>query len=176
MTRLFTALLASALIAGTTLADSFKLDGENTKITFVGTKPDGKHAGGFKKLDGKADVTDGVLKGLEIAIETDSIHTDNEGLTKHLKAPDFFNVKEHPKATVKLTKVEKSAKVYTLSGEMTMCGKTAPVEIPASVEVKDGVLSISSEFKIDRTKWGMTYGKGKVDDEVTLNVAVTAKK
>ncbi len=176
MVRTFTALVVAALAAGTTLADSYKLTGENTKITFVGTKPDGKHTGGFKKLDGKAEVTDGALKGFEATIECDSIHSDDEKLTGHLKSPDFFNVKEHAKAVVKVTKVEKTDKVYTLTGELTMCGKTAPLVMPASVEVKDGVLSISSEFKIDRTKWGMTYGKGKINDEVTLKVAVTAKK
>lgn len=176
MVRTFTALVVAALAAGTTLADSYKLTGENTTITFVGTKTDGKHTGGFKKLNGKAEVTDGMLKGFEATIDCDSLHSDDAKLTGHLKSPDFFNVKEHATAVVKVTKVEKTDKIYTLTGELTMCGKTAPLVMPASVEVKDGVLSISSEFKIDRTKWGMTYGKGKVDDEVTLKVAVTAKK
>ena len=38
------------------------------------------------------------------------------------------------------------------------------------------MLSISTAFAIDRTEWGMNYGKGKIDDKVTLKVAVTAKK
>ena len=176
MTRMLVALLTAALAAATTRADSYKLDGENTKITFVGSKPDGKHTGGFKKLDGKAEVTDGVLKGLEATIECDSLYSDNEKLTGHLKSPDFFNVKEHGQSVVKVTKVEKTDKGYTLSGELTMCGKTGPFEMPATVEVKDGTLTITSDFKLDRTKWGMTYGKGKVNDEVELKVAVTAKK
>ena len=42
---------------------------------------------------------------------------------------------------------------------------------------KDGTLTLtSSEFVIDRTEWGMVFGKGRVDDKVTLKVAVTAKK
>ena len=30
-----------------------KIDGDNTKITFVGTKPGGRHEGGFKTLSGE---------------------------------------------------------------------------------------------------------------------------
>ena len=176
MIRTFVALVVAALAAGTASADSYKLTGDNTTVTFVGSKTDGKHTGGFKKLEGTAEVADGALKGLEVTIQCDSIHSDNDKLTGHLKSPDFFNVKEHATAVVKVTKVEKTAKGYTLSGDLTMCGKTGPFEMPATVEVKDGVLTIASDFKIDRTKWGMTYGKGKVNDEVELKVAVTAKK
>ena len=39
-----------------------------------------------------------------------------------------------------------------------------------------GTLTINSAFTIDRTEWGMNYGKGKIDDKVSLVVAVSAKK
>ena len=176
MIRTFAALAVATLAAGNASADNYKLTGENTTVAFVGTKTDGKHTGGFKKLEGTAEVADGVLKGLEATIDCASLFSDDEKLTGHLKSPDFFNVKEHATAVVKVTKVEKTAAGYTLSGELTMCGKTGPFEMPATVEAKDGVLTINSDFKIDRTKWGMTYGKGKVNDEVALKVAVSAKK
>ena len=52
--------LAILLVASAAAADvKYALTGENTKITFIGTKPGGKHDGGFKKLTGTATVTDG---------------------------------------------------------------------------------------------------------------------
>ena len=36
--------------------------------------------------------------------------------------------------------------------------------------------SLNSEFKIDRNDWGMTYGKGKIDDLVEVKIAIAAKK
>ena len=56
--RLFCGLTAvAALLAGPAFAaETYTLDGENTTITFVGAKKDGTHAGGFKKLSGKASV------------------------------------------------------------------------------------------------------------------------
>ncbi|HUR53464.1 MAG TPA: YceI family protein [Gemmataceae bacterium] len=178
MVRALSAAVLAALLAAPVLAAETKyaLSGDNTKVEFTGKKPDGKHDGGFKKLTGTATTDAGVLKAIEVEIDTDSLWSDADGLTKHLKNPDFFNVKENPKATFKTTKIEKAADRYTVTGDLTMLGKTKPVTFPAAVEEKDGTLTVKSEFKINRTDWGMTYGKGKVDDEVALKVNVAAKK
>jgi polyisoprenoid-binding protein YceI len=157
----------------------FPITGENTKLEFVGTKPGGKHVGGFKKLHGAATVTDGKLDTLKIEVDIDvaSLHSDDAKLTGHLLSPDFFNVKEHPKAVFKSTKVEKGEKgVYTVTGELTMLGKSKVVSFPASINATPDALLLSSEFPINRTDWGMTFGKDKIDENVNLKIAMTAKK
>ncbi|MBN9522826.1 YceI family protein [bacterium] len=173
---LFAAALA-ALIGGNALATDFPLSGGNTKVEFVGTKPGGKHTGGFAKLDGKATVgADATTLTIDVTIDTDSLHSDDPKLTGHLKNPDFFSVKDYPKATFKSTKVEKSATGYTVTGDLTMVGKTKSVSFPAAVTATADSLRLASEFKINKGDWGMNYGKGKIDDEVTLKVTVTATK
>ena len=123
--------LAFLLGASVSAADvQYALTGENTKLTFTGTKPGGKHDGGFKKLAGTATVTDGKLATIEVEIDTDSLYSDNEKLTGHLKNPDFFGVKDHPKATFKSTKIEKTDRGYTITGDLTMIGQTKPVTLP----------------------------------------------
>jgi polyisoprenoid-binding protein YceI len=177
------ALMALALLVALVLTASaadvkYVLTGENTTITFVGKKPDGKHEGGFKKLTGTAAVADGDLTKLklEVEIDTDSIFSDDEKLTGHLKSPDFFDVKNNPKAKFKVTKVEKGDKAYTVTGDLTMLGKTKEVSFPATIAAKGDALEVSASFPIDRTKWEMNYGKGKIEDKVELMVKVTAKK
>ena|SRR5579872_889138 len=172
----FALVMAAAV---TSAADTkYTLTGENTKLTFTGTKAKGKHDGGFKKLTGTATVTDGDLGTLkiEVDIDVDSIYSDDTKLTGHLKGPDFFNVKEKPTATFKTTKVEKSDKGYTITGDLTMIGETKSVSFPAKASVTGDTLTISSEFKIDRTKWGMTYGKGQINNDVELKLELKAKK
>jgi polyisoprenoid-binding protein YceI len=180
MIRPFSALALVAAFALTAAAaeQKFALTGDNTTVTFTGTKKNGKHDGGFKKLTGTATVTDGNPETLKIeaVIDTDSLYSDNEKLTAHLKNPDFFSVKDNPTATFKSTKVEKSDKGYTITGDLMLLGKTKPVTIPAEVSVKDDTLTITSDFKINRFDWGMTYGKGMVDDAVALKLKVSAKK
>ena len=180
MVRTLVALGAAVLFAAQVGAADTKyaLTGENTKLTFVGKKPDGKHAGGFAKLTGTATVSNGdpaTLKA-EVDIETDSIYSDDPKLTGHLKSADFFDVKNQPKATFKVTKVEKTDKGYTVTGDLTLLSKTKPVSFPASVTEKDGTLNVVAAFAIDKTQWGMNYGKGKIDDKVDLTLNVTAKK
>ena len=171
------ALAAMFGLSAAAAEQKFALDGDNTKVTFTGTKKGGKHEGGFKKLTGTASIADGDLSTLKLEadIDTESLFSDNEKLTAHLKNPDFFGVKDNPKATFKTTKVEKTEKGYTITGDLTLLGKTKPVTIPATVEVKNEVLTLSSEFKINRFDWGMTFGKGMVDDAVSLKLNIKAK-
>jgi polyisoprenoid-binding protein YceI len=169
---------ALGLATAVTAADTkYSLTGDNTTLTFVGTKAKGKHDGGFKKLTGTATVTDGDITTLKIEtdIDVDSIYSDDAKLTNHLKGADFFGVKENPTAKFKVTKVEKADKGYTVTGDLTLLGKTKSVSFPATIEAGD-TLALTSEFKIDRTNWGMTYGKGQIDNDVKLKLVIAAKK
>ena len=176
LSALALALAISFGLAASAAEQKFALTGDNTKVEFTGFKKGGKHDGGFKKLTGTATVDgDPSTLKLDAEIDTDSLYSDNEKLTAHLKNPDFFGVKDNPKATFKSTKVEKADKGYTITGDLTLLGKTKPVTIPATVEVKDDVLTLKGEFKINRFDWGMTFGKGMVEDSVTLKLSIKAK-
>jgi len=177
MTRAFT-LLAAALLAAPAVADdTFKLTGENTTLKFVGKKTDGKHEGGFKTITGTATCgMDPMSLTIECVIDCDSLHSDDAKLTGHLKGPDFFNVKVNPKATFKSTKVVKDGDKLTITGDLTLLGKTKPVTMTCFCAHKDGTLMLKGSFAIDRTQWGMTYGEGKINNMVELTLAVACKK
>jgi polyisoprenoid-binding protein YceI len=171
--------LFAVVVAGSvaTAADAkFALTPENTTVGFVGTKPDGKHEGGFKKVTGSATVTDGdpTKLALDVLIDTDSLWSDDPKLTGHLKAPDFFDVKTNPTAKFVSTKVEKTADGYAITGDLTLNGKTKAVQFPAKISTAGGIM-IDAGFLLDRTQFGMTYGKGKIDDNVAVTVKVAAK-
>src|SRR5262245_42197309 len=103
MGRKLLGVTVAALLAGAAVAaDAFKLTGDNTEIKFTGTKKAGKHDGGFKKLTGTATV-EGDKIAIDVEIETESLYSDNDGLTRHLKSGDFFGVKDNPKSTFKTT-------------------------------------------------------------------------
>jgi polyisoprenoid-binding protein YceI len=173
--RLFLAAAAAVALSVPAVADDVKLTGENTKITWTGTKPGGKHEGGFKTLTGTATVSGDALTKVAVEIETDSLYSDDQRLTGHLKSPDFFGVKNNPKAKFESTKVEKTDKGYTITGNLTINGKTKEVAIPAEVSHAGGTLKINGSVTIDKRDYGMTYGAGKMDDAVAIKVAVEAK-
>jgi polyisoprenoid-binding protein YceI len=172
---------AAALVAltGTLLAGGqFALTGKNTIITFIGTKPGGKHDGGFKQLTGTATVVGKDPTTLKVSLEIDmeSLYTDTPKLTGHLKSPDFFGVKSNPKSKFVSSKVEKAGASYKITGDLTFAGKTRTLTFPVAISVGGDSLTLTTKFTIDRTQWGMTYGRGKIDDTVTLSVNLKATK
>ena len=70
----------------------------------------------------------------------------------------------------------KGDKGCTVTGDLTLTGKTKSVSFPADITVSDDKVTIKSTFKIDRTDFGITYGKGKIDPEVTIKVTLDAEK
>jgi polyisoprenoid-binding protein YceI len=161
-------------------AETLKLDKEASKITFVGSKPEGKHEGGFKSFEitGFTMAEDASKGELELMIQADSLWSDDDKLTNHLKNPDFFNVRKHPKITFKSTNFQKGKEPGTLliEGKMRMLDKEVEVKIPASVESNEKAITLKAEFKIDRTKWGMTYGEGKIDKDVSIKATLVMSR
>jgi polyisoprenoid-binding protein YceI len=170
---------AFALVLVPVLASAadIPLTEKNTTINFVGTKPGGKHNGGFKSLTGTASFQNNDPTTLKIAldIDMDSLYADEPKLTNHLKSPDFFGVKSNPKAKFVSTSVEKAGGDYKVTGDLTMVGQTKSVAFPAQITLNGNALTLTSTFSIDRSKWGMKYGQGKVDNMVKLTVSVNTK-
>lgn len=175
--------VVAAMAAGVVAAEpaTFALKGENTKIAFVGSKKDGSHTGGFKKLVGTASLKDPASPAtlsLSVTIDTDSLEADDAKLTAHLKSPDFFDVKRFPEAKFVASKVEaaKDAKDgFQVTGDLTLHGVTKKLTFPATISTAGG-LKLDAKFTLDRNEWGISFGKGQINDAVAMTVSIDAKK
>ena len=144
-------------------------------IKFVGTKVTRQHEGGFNKFTGYFHVSKGELTGSDhkLTIDMESTWSDAEKLTGHLKHADFFNVAKYPEAVFELKSVTgKQGSTRTLTGDLDFHGVRKHLEIDADVTEKDGVLSIKSEFSLDRFAFNIAY-PGKKDNLIKQNVLVT---
>ena len=170
--------------ASAATGNSLVLSPEASKIDFVGSKVTGSHNGGFKAFTGTVDLTeDGKgVRAMAADIDMASTWSDNEKLTGHLKAPDFFDVAKFPKTTFVSTEItpggEKGA-THTVTGNFTLHGVTKSIKFPAKVAVSDGSAKVDSEFFINRKDFGIVY-PGKTDDlirdEVVIKLALDASK
>ena len=159
------------------------LSPENTHLQFVcahrrADKPDPR-TGTFAKFTGEAEVDAAAksLKSLNVDIDTNSVSTEFGKLTTHLKSQDFFDTREHPKASFKSTKVTAGAKPgeCTITGDLTLHGVTKSIKAPATVTFTDGGFTLNSKFAIDRSEFGMTFGAENVENTVSLTVIVGQK-
>jgi len=122
--------------------------------------------------------------------EKDKKHTDLEG---HLKSADFFNVEKNPTADFKITKVEDLAAGAqnavegankTVSGNLTLLGKTMNVTFPAKVDIADKSATVKAQFTVNRADWGIKFGTSEADPaewmiskdiEIGIDVKATQK-
>lgn len=182
MFRRFALLLTFVFTAAgfSAAAEKLTLDQEHSRINFVGAKPDGQHKGGFKKFtaDAVMDSENPSNSSLEIVIESASLFSDNDKLTNHLKSPDFFDVRKHPKITFKATKITHATDDVkaSITGKLKMLDKEVEITLPVVAEVTDSKITLTTDFKIDRTRWGMTYGKGKINDEVAVTAVIVLNR
>lgn len=157
-------------------AAEFKLTGDNTKVKFLGTKKDGKHEGSFPKPTGTFSVDGDVTKSkLEVTLDIDSMTTDTPKLTAHLKSPDFFDAKRFTEAKFVSKSIKAGTDGYVVTGDLTMHGVTKPLSFPAKIDVANGGVTVSSQFDLNRHDWGISYGKGNVNDLVKMTIEVKAK-
>lgn len=173
--RLFLSLVMIACAAPIASAKDHVLKGENTTLKFVGSKKDGKHSGQFPKLEGKIEMPgdDATKAKITLTIDMTALTSDNPMLTAHLKNADFFEVKKYPEAKFVSTKIEVTGDhEYKITGDLTLRGKTAPITFPLKFVEKDGEHLLKGEWKLERSKWGITYGKGMINDEVDMSVEI----
>jgi polyisoprenoid-binding protein YceI len=162
---------------------------ENATIGFIGSKVTGSHTGGFKLFKGTFEVVPANLESSKITaeIDTNSIFTDNDRLTNHLKSPEFFDVAKFPTSTFVSTGIDTGGKdakakdaTHTVTGNLTLHGVTKSISFPAKIVVSGDKATLESDFFINRKDFGITYpGKANdlIRDEVVIKLAVhTAAK
>lgn len=97
---------------------------------------------------------------------TDMEADGNEGLTKHLKDPDFFEVDKFPTATLVIKKTTyHSATTFEAEADMTIKGITKPVKFKAELDFEKKTMK--TRFKIDRTRWGINYNSTLKDSAIS---------
>ncbi|WP_053002160.1 YceI family protein [Kordia jejudonensis] len=130
------------------------------------------HYGFVKFKDGFFSKTNDKITGGSFTIDlhtleaTDMEEEGNKGLTEHLKDPDFFEVVKFPTATLVITRVNylQSDKIRA-EADLTIKGITQPVKFDATLDFANKTMK--TKFKIDRTRWGITYNSEIKDSAIS---------
>ncbi|MBF6608745.1 MAG: YceI family protein [Flavobacterium sp.] len=166
-------------------AQEKKVDIKKSSIAWVGKKVTGQHDGTVSIKDGSLTFKKNKLTGGQFTVDMNTITVNDlkagqgkEKLEGHLKADDFFGTDKFATATLIFRNVvEKSKGLYTVTGDLTIKGKTNPVIF--DMKVTDN--TASADVKIDRTKYGIEYksasifsglGDATIYDDFDLNVVL----
>jgi len=160
-------------------AETLVISPENSKVEFVAAKVTRSHNGSFKQFAGEIDLVNNDADGsrVSIDIQTNSVSTDEDDLTKHLQTPDFFDVAKFPKATftsskiVAILRTGSSGVHYDVTGNFELHGIKKSITFPATITVAPDSVSVNAEFSINRRDFGLVY-PGKADDLIRDGVVI----
>ncbi len=165
-------------------------------INWEGKKAMGDgHNGTINVEKGELLVNQGRLISGKVTIDMHSISVsdikdagERRDLESHLRDSDFFEAEKFPKAEFVIQQVLPSnnpAFNWLIVGELTMKGKTKPVNIPVTLHIEgDKLKAESPTFPINRTEWGVNFQSGilgtaknkLINDNVMLSLTLEAKK
>lgn len=176
------AFITALTLAGSmAFADVYKIDTNASKVEWKAGKKLGSFHNGEVKLKSGEISTDpkGQPSGGNFSVDmktiTDHDLTDpayNKKLVGHLSSDDFFNVEKFPESTFVLKSVTPksgSKDEYIVKGDLTMIGKTQPIEFPAKISSDKKTLSGKAQVVIERLKWGLQYGSDSVFKSLTAD-------
>jgi len=165
------------------------------KVLWSGMKANGKkHQGTINVKSGSVTIANGSIASGEVVIDMSTlVDTDLEGNEKskaklegHLKSEDFFDVVKFPESKLTVMSTTAADGTTALSGQLTVKGKTEPVNITASISgAGETTLICSGSFQFDRSKYDVRYGSGSffdnlgddlIEDTISITFSVYAQR
>jgi polyisoprenoid-binding protein YceI len=175
-----TATLAEPLTAPSVAlngAKNYELDLAASKVGFAGSNITGTQEGSIKFAAGSLAVegTDLSKINASVSIDMSTLQTNVDGLTKHLKSGDFFDVEHFPTATFTSAQVKPGGErgaTHTISGVIEIRGTKKQISFPATIKFDGPRPTLHAQFLLDRQPFGVAF-KGAPDNLIRDEVAVT---
>jgi polyisoprenoid-binding protein YceI len=166
---------------------TFKVDTELSSIDWIGRKVTGQHTGKIKITGGEVVMNGNAIKGGSFVMDMNSITSDSERLTGHLKTDDFFSVEKNPTSKFVIKKVVSAGQDrINVTGDLTIKGITEAITFPASVKKQgDSLVAVAKNVLVNRAKFDIRYGSKSffndignkaIDDNFELSINLVAKK
>lgn len=183
--------IIAQLVAGTSLllgaagAAQAQVDPAKSVISAVSKQMNVPVDGKFKKFSASIDFDPAkpAAGKAQFSVDVASYDLGDESFNKEVRGKDWFDAAGFPSATFVSTSIAAAgAGVYSVSGKLTVKGKTVDVVVPVAFkqdgpnQVFDGVLPIKRlQFNIGQGEWGDT---SVVADDVQLkfHIVSAAKK
>ena len=146
----------------------FIIDESASAMEWKGYLKDGSGNNGTIKVTGKLITAEpGQITGGQISLPLSSLININlptdelkHQLIHHLQSQDFFNMASYPEISFNITSLTPDkdlSHTYHAAGDLTILGKTNPVNFPVQLKLQANRLEVTGETSIDRSRWGMRY-------------------
>ena len=167
-------------------ADDYVIDAAHSGVSFQISHLGLSYVQGrFNEFNGgfTIDTSDPAKSAFALTIKTESVDTNNAGRDKHLRSPDFFNVKQFPAITFASTAVKAIEGGYEVTGDLTLHGETKPVTFSLkggkSAQFPPGVQRTgfsTSQIVVKRNDFGVGKPMPVLGDDVYISISFEGTK
>lgn len=150
------------------VAQVYTIKADASVLNWEGKSLPASHNGTIRPTGGQLQLQGRQLVGGTVTVDMTTINVLNIAdpaikakFTGHITSDDFFGVAKYPTASftiAKVTPLKDGANNVTISGNLTIKGKTNAISFPARVTVKGEGATVVGTATIDRTKFDVRYG------------------
>jgi len=110
-------------------------------------------------------------------IKVKSIYTESKKRDDHLLELDYFGESDYPEIIFQTTKIKKiSENEYQLTADLTIKKTTKIIEIPIEIIENEDLITMKSEFIINRKDYNVGGKSWVLSDNVKIKVVYIANK
>jgi polyisoprenoid-binding protein YceI len=133
--------------------------------------------GEFRQVSGTGTVSPAGEATGTVTVAAASVDTKNKKRDDHLRSADFFDVANHPDITFTVDQVRPSGTGVTVSGQLSVRGRTRPASFDAQVSRIDGdEVHLDGDLLVDRAGFGLTWspmGMASLNNTITVHAVFT---
>lgn len=155
---------------------------EGSHIRFTAQQEGADFTGSFAEFTGEIafDPDAPETGSVSISIPLSGVDAGSKDRNSTLPAKVWFSTKAFPSAVFTSDQISRDGEGYLAKGSLTQKGKSAPVELPFTLEIDGDRAVMNGTVTIDRTIWDVGSSPWDTDEwvsrSVTLDIKVTAKR
>jgi polyisoprenoid-binding protein YceI len=161
------------------LAGSWTLDAARSEIGLKSKSMWGlvPVKGVFREVTGSGTVSAAGDVAGTVTVAAASIDTKMKKRDDHLRSADFFDVANTPDITFTAEQVTPSGENVTVTGTLTVAGRTQPASFTARVSALDAAqVDLDGELQVNRADFGLTWnqlGASSMHNTITVHAVFT---
>jgi polyisoprenoid-binding protein YceI len=164
-------------------AGTWQVDPVHSHVGFAVKYNGGTFRGSFSGIDARLEVAPDGAASLTGGARVENVKVQDENLSAHLLSPEFFDSERTPEIRFASQRASRSGDSLTVAGELTIKGRTQPVELRGSAAdpITDGFgnerVHLTLEGVVDRTQFGLDWNMPLPSGEPALanDVKLTAE-
>jgi polyisoprenoid-binding protein YceI len=149
---------ATALPTGT-----WSVDPVHSRVEFAVGYMTGTFHGTFSPVEATLDVAGDGTAELAGSAQASDVRVQDENLTTHLQAPDFFDAERTPGLEFRSTEITREGDEITVEGELTIRGQAQPVTLAGTISDPlpdpqgNHRIGLALRGTVDRTVFGLEW-------------------